>query len=461
MKKRKNQILISIIIGIVSLSSVISLTGSNLIKADIDSINQLESDLYEQKETLESIVQEQKDIQGLKEELEQTMDSSRKELESINNSIEELEIQLKENEEKIGAMEEELDKIKEKSEEQYEYMKLRIQYMYENRNSDFLWLFDDATSFSDLLNRVQFVTEIIEYDRNMLNQWNVLQEEIALQSENLEIEKKAQEEKLLNLTNNKNKLNEYIAITVNKIQQYTEKIVQLSASKEAIENEVYDAEVLYNQLIEEALKKEEAINQETEEIEIEEIEIETLEQTIENNNDNHSLYISSSEEAISEVYTEIVEETEPATTQVQSSSSVIEQTTTIEETTSSSVETITEEVNKPAEEIDELMLLAALIECEADSEIYEGKVAVGAIVMNRIKSSKYPDTVKEVIFQTNQFAPVSSGRLMLVLAKGPKESCIQAAKDALNGVNPVEDCLYFRNIASNREGVIIGNHVFF
>ncbi|WP_026669563.1 cell wall hydrolase [Butyrivibrio sp. AE3006] len=107
-------------------------------------------------------------------------------------------------------------------------------------------------------------------------------------------------------------------------------------------------------------------------------------------------------------------------------------------------------------------LLANLIYCEAGAEPYEGKVAVGAVVINRVLSSVYPDTVVGVIYQSSQFSPVGSGRLALALANGSAtESCYQAADAAMSGVTNVGNCVYFRTPIPGLTGINIGGHVFY
>lgn len=109
---------------------------------------------------------------------------------------------------------------------------------------------------------------------------------------------------------------------------------------------------------------------------------------------------------------------------------------------------------------DTLMLFAALIHCEAGGEPYEGQVAVGAVVMNRVRSSAYPDTIRGVIYASGQFSPAMSGKVDRVLASGKiYPSCIQAAKEALSGVSNVGDLTHFRR-NDGRDGIVIGNHVF-
>lgn len=109
---------------------------------------------------------------------------------------------------------------------------------------------------------------------------------------------------------------------------------------------------------------------------------------------------------------------------------------------------------------DTTMLLAALIHCEARGEPYEGQVAVGAVVMNRVRSAAYPNTIHGVIYASGQFSPAISGTLNQVYESGRiNESCIRAAKEALSGVSNVGDLTHFRR-NDGRAGIVIGNHVF-
>lgn len=108
-------------------------------------------------------------------------------------------------------------------------------------------------------------------------------------------------------------------------------------------------------------------------------------------------------------------------------------------------------------------LLANLIYCEAGAEPYVGKVAVGSVVINRVLSSVYPDTIIGVIYQSGQFSPVASGRLALALSEGrATESCYQAADEVMAGTTVVSNCVYFRTPV---EGITprytIGGHIFY
>lgn len=107
-------------------------------------------------------------------------------------------------------------------------------------------------------------------------------------------------------------------------------------------------------------------------------------------------------------------------------------------------------------------LLANLIYCEAGGEPYAGQVAVGAVVINRVLSSRFPDTVVGVIYQKRQFSPVGSGRLELALAKNKATpSCYKAADEAMAGLSNVGSCVFFRTPIPGLTGISIGGHIFY
>ena len=109
-------------------------------------------------------------------------------------------------------------------------------------------------------------------------------------------------------------------------------------------------------------------------------------------------------------------------------------------------------------------LLAKCIYAEARGESYEGQVAVGAVILNRVRSSKFPNTISGVIYQKNAFTAVSDGQINLA----PDKTALNAAQDAINGWDPTYGCIYYYNPAVatsswifGRETVTtIGKHVF-
>lgn len=113
---------------------------------------------------------------------------------------------------------------------------------------------------------------------------------------------------------------------------------------------------------------------------------------------------------------------------------------------------------------DDINLLARTIHSEARGEPYEGQVAVGAVILNRVRSPEFPNTLAGVIYQPCAFEPVKNGAINLQ----PSESAYRAARDALNGWDPTGGALYFWNPATatspwiwtRRITLRIGRHVF-
>lgn len=117
---------------------------------------------------------------------------------------------------------------------------------------------------------------------------------------------------------------------------------------------------------------------------------------------------------------------------------------------------------------EELLLLQKIVMAEAEGEPYEGKIAVTNVILNRLRSANFPDTIKEVIYQKSQFSPVHNGRLKRVTAD---EETIAAVNEALNGRKEVTDDTYYflslklasdLTIAKTKdEAKAIGNHTFY
>lgn len=95
---------------------------------------------------------------------------------------------------------------------------------------------------------------------------------------------------------------------------------------------------------------------------------------------------------------------------------------------------------------DDETLLACLIQCESGN--YEGMLAVANVIINRMNSRKYPNSISGVIYAAGQFSPVSSGKLETRLSKGPSSTARQAAADALAGTNNIGSFLHFRSSKS-------------
>lgn len=112
-----------------------------------------------------------------------------------------------------------------------------------------------------------------------------------------------------------------------------------------------------------------------------------------------------------------------------------------------------------AAEASDVEILGALIQCESGNQPYEGQVAVGAVVMNRLRSGAYPSTIYGVIYASGQFTPARTGAVDRRIANGVNAQCLQAAQEAINGYSPVGAATHFRPVGAH-EGIVIGGHVF-
>lgn len=140
------------------------------------------------------------------------------------------------------------------------------------------------------------------------------------------------------------------------------------------------------------------------------------------------------------------------------------------DTTMAPLMAVSEDVAPQAESVaayagsaSELEMLATIIYCEAGNQPWEGKVAVGNVVLNRIASGSFPNDMDSVLRAPSQFTPVGSGKYDRMLGSGRvPQSCYDAAQAAMDGESYVGGCLYFKNpkIAGAHDGTVIGEHVF-
>ena len=310
-------------------------------------------------------------------ELTDQLSSLNNQVTKISGELDTITTDLDSTNEEIASTKIELVEAKEKVQEQYDAMKKRIKFMYENGSGEsMLQMMLSSETMADFVNKADFVSEVSGYDRDMLEELANTQKKIS--------EKESQ------LTENKEKLTELQEELTEKQQELNDKVAATSAALANSQTELAAAEQA-------AIEREEALKGAAD-----------------------------------------------GKRSASSSSSSTKSNPAIAGSTS------------------DVAALAAIIECEAGGESYTGKVAVGAVVMNRLHSSKFPNTIMGVITQKNQFSPVASGRFSIVLARGANSSCVKAAKDALAGSDPTGGCLSFRATWSgNYSGLVIGNQVFF
>ena len=309
------------------------------------------------------------ELENVTSDLESNVSSLNKELDSIVKQIKKIGNRLEQTKDELAIAKGEEDA-------QYESMMLRIKYMYESGNSSLLELLLSSSCLPEFINRAEYISQITEYDRNML-------EELAETSKTIS----EKEEQLL------------------EDQKYLSSLQKdLDKKLSAASDELATYKAKLKKAKEEAKKLEEDAKEEVKPVKPEKENTDKdSDKESGNSSDNSSISATASD----------------------------------------------------------IELLAALLECEAGSTNYEALLAVGSVVVNRMKHRSYPDTVRGVIYQRGQFPPAHDGKVDRVLKRGVKPLCVRAAQDALAGKNNVGDCLSFRASSSGRPGIIIGDNVFF
>lgn len=376
------------IMAVLLLLGCLSITTAyaDVTQDDIDNAKEEIDNLQEQKDEAEDAVD---DISDKKDKYEEELNSLNGQMKHITASMNELEVKIAEKQEEIAEAEKSLIKAQERSDKQYEDMKLRIQFMYENGNASMLEMLLASETIRELLNRTEYISSINNYDRDMLKQFQELQVQIeeqktALEEDEAELLTMAEEVK-----EQQEKVNGLIHTAQANIEQTADELADAKSDVKALEKKIAKMEA-YEQELELQKAREDAAR------------LEAIKQ-------------QEAEDTSGVVYV--------------------------------------------PQESDQY-LLGAIIQCEADSEPYEGKLAVGSVVMNRVKSSYFPNTVSGVIYQNGQFSPVASGRYAYRLEAGVNETCLKAAKEVLDGKITVK-CLFFRRNNGIIQGTVIGNHVFY
>lgn len=314
------------------------------------------------------------------DELKQELSNLTVAAQSLTEEISIISNELETSGERLLQTRQELAKTKGELEAQYEAMKTRIKYMYENGDYALLEILLSSGNTAIFVNKVSYFEAINEYDQKAIEALLETQANIEQQEADLLTEKERLTALQETLTEKEAKLYGQIQVTSAELAAAQEQIAAARAQAEA-------AQAQANRPIEPEMP---------------------------DRNDQ-------------------VEET-PEITQ-----------------------------EKPVDNVSEedLIFFAALIECEAGSTNYDGMLAVASVVVNRMKSRYYPNTLRGVMCQSGQFPPAYNGLVDAKIKRGVKDSCLQVAKDALAGKNNVGDCLSFRAASSGHAGKVIGDNVFF
>ena len=373
------------------------------------SLDELEQQKQQTQQDAQDAKQDLEDAKDRTDSLQEEAEALEGEYRSLNSQLQSVAGQISDTEEAIATTSEDIDDLnaqlaeaQQKAREQYEAMKKRIQYMYENGNDSMLISILSSGSIAEFVKRAEYAYSIARYDQQMLEQYDQLQQDIAA--------------KTAELQNKQTQLSSYQDTLSAKHQEMDTLVNNAGANLSAKNQEVSAAQMS------------EA------EFEAKIAELEAYEKRLDEQIADEQLRLAQ----------QIAQE---------------EQESGQKEDTSGALEGYTQS---------DLTLMAAIIPAEADNQSYEGKLAVGSVVMNRVKSSKFPNTVSGVIYQKNQFAPVNDGHLALILERGPNETCYRAARQVLEGYRNVEYLFFWTvDLANERDiwdityGVVIGDHYFY
>lgn len=378
-------------------------------------------------EKIDEVQDEIENLQQQKDEAQQKADSLSEEAGGLEGDLAEFNQRLTKITEELNATEQQLENTRQNLEEtkkdleeaqkeertQYTAMKKRIRFMYEMDRTSMIEVLLSARDFADFLNKAEYISSIYEYDRQMLEEYRATKKMIAAKEEELA----GQEASLASLKDQQEAQQQEVAELVSDTSQH------LNAAKEQLAAAQADAAAYSKKL-----EKQMAYEQELEAQKAAE--------------DKRRME-------------EIKRQEEEARRQRES-----KQKEQKDENNGSSGNNGGSSGGAPVSNASDLSMLAAIIQCEAGGGSYDGMLAVGSVVMNRVNSSSFPNTVAGVIYQSGQFSPVASGRFASVLAAGANATCTKAAGEVLGGRITV-DCLYFRSNNGSIPGTVIGGNVFY
>ena len=353
---------------------------------------------------LDAVNKQLEELRNKQSELNESYGELNEKLSASGEKIASIEDAINAKQTEIDRSNEDIASMQSDIEKQYAAMKLRIQFMYENNNATVLSTLLSAESLSDLLSKSEYIQQISNYDHRKMQELNDLLAALK------ETQAKLEEE-----------MSELVALkedAAREADNFAALLSQCQTELDTTSDSITDAEAL-------ALEYEKQIEQEM--LERQRREMEAL-----------------------EAAKKAQEEADKANNAGNSSSgsAMVDQ---------NALNNVLK--NHTAEDV---AMLAAIIECEAGNQSYEGKCAVGSVVINRVADPRFANSISGVIYAPYQFSPVASGRFAIVLARGANAACTQAAVDVLNGYINI-NALYFHVYDSSVDvgGTVIGDHVFY
>lgn len=393
-----------------------------------EAIDQTEDEKEQLEQELQQQEQNKGNLEGEKATAEGKLQDLKKQYQSISSDLDALEDKKEKKEEEIKTKTQELEEAIEIQEQQYENMKMRIQYMYEKPEDSLFGLFLQDFSMIEILNRVDHTMKIQEYDREQLEEYTKNAEALDLQRQELEAAKTELEGLIEESQAKQAKVSKLQKETSATISSYLD---QIAAAEEEI--------------------------------------------------GNTEAALEAKSKALKELYAKAqAEEAAERRRQAEEAAKRLQEAIANGTIKPEDSGIVYGELNLTQAELD---MLTAMIYCESRGESYEGQLAVGYVIMNRVRSSKFPNSLEAVLRAPRQFEPAGSGRFDIVLTaywgkipgvihESSWNSCQKAALVCVNSDSNVGESLFFRThkpvpqLAENlaAAGVpywIIGNHIFY
>jgi len=382
-------------------------------EGDLDDIqNEIDNQQNEIDRTQQEINEtknKQQKLEEAKANMEKYLQDLNKQYASIGEQIEDLNNQISDKEKEIEEAQAELEEAKRIEEKQYEDMKARIQYMYENPQPSLFSMLLEEGSFTTALNKANYAVSMAAYDKNKMEEYIAQKEAVEEKEAQLEGEKEALDELHAAVVEKQKEVSALASRTSGQISQHVNEIAAAQAALNGQQDTLENQKEVLNELIAEKKRIEAAI------------------------------------------------EAAKAAEIVVSLGDVTGVRTTDQEYVQYGAYSASEE---------EVTALAVLIHCEAANQGDEGRLAVGAVVMNRIRDPRFAQgDIMSVIRASGQFSPVTSGRFDLVLEQdlgSVSEACYTAARRAIAGESNVGNRVFFRTYANypSLSGLVIGAHIF-
>lgn len=348
-----------------------------------------------------------KSLESKTSDLQNQLAGINQELLTISNKISSTEMQVEITNSEILRTQDALTAARADEAQRYEDMKTRIKYMYETDNATLLEMLFSADNMADFLNKADFIQNISDYDRDKIKELRDISQSIADQEDVLVEQQTSLSDLQKNLETQESELTARAAATSTDLNTYQAQLTQLREEEAA-------------KLAAEAAAAKKAAEEAA---------------AAENNKAN------------SNSGTSTVPDSNAGDT---GSSGAIPDDTIINGGGT----------NASASDLD---VFAAILDCEAHHD-YTCMLAVATVIMNRVNSPSFPNSIPDVIYANGQFEPVWSGRLDKVLSSGATNLAYQVAQDAINGsrLATVSDCFYFLYAgATDHPGVNVGDNVFF